>query len=257
MIGKSLRIWGSNFVTFQLVALAAFLPLLAYSLWVSSARPDLRLSRGHQILTGLGGNVLGMVVSAFVIYGVFKRLHGERPSLGKGLGHGLQRLLPVIGVTIISGLMIVAVMLLAMIPTMLLVAVAGALGGLKEELAVVLTLLVTAGVTGYVMAGLWVAVPVAVVERPQVSRSLSRSWFLTQGFRMRILVPLVGLFMLEFGLELGALLLIADPGHAELVTLLGSSVLVSLQAVLAAVGYHELRVAVEGAGVKQLAAVFD
>ena len=104
---------------------------------------------------------------------------------------------------------------------------------------------------------LWVAVPAAVVERPGVFRSLSRSAFLTKGHRWQIfgVILLIGIGGLAIGyfvervFGLGALGAILSWAVSAVVSAFAASV--------TAVGYSALRLAKEGVGIEEIAGVFD
>jgi len=104
---------------------------------------------------------------------------------------------------------------------------------------------------------LWVAVPVAVVERPGVINSLKRSIELTNGYRWSILGLLVVASIVGAVVSYAASLLL-DPTSPlpAAITSIVDGVTAAFSAIVAAVGYQQLRQAKEGVNVDQLAAVF-
>lgn len=123
--------------------------------------------------------------------------------------------------------------------------------------------LVVPGLVLYTMW--WVAVPVAVLERPGAVASLRRSAELTKGFRWRIfalflgfLLAVVGGGVLIFGIGLSADLgAVAVDSISIVAGWILSAAFMATQAVLVAVSYYQLRVVKEGVGIDEIAAVFD
>ena len=127
-------------------------------------------------------------------------------------------------------------------------------------------LLVIPGVIAYLM--LWVAIPVAVIERPGAAASLRRSAQLTKGHRWQILgiVVLIQILQIVVSIVIIALvdLLLLAPGNdpsasapLAAVDWVLQAFFTALAAVISAVGYHDLRVSKEGLDTQQIAAVFD
>ena len=110
----------------------------------------------------------------------------------------------------------------------------------------------------FLYISLWVAIPVAVIERPGAIASLQRSFALTAGNRWKIL----GVFLLVLAIVAGivivvVILAIISWTIAMLLCLLLYAGLFIFGAVLVAVGYYKLRVAKEGADIGDIAKVFD
>jgi uncharacterized membrane protein len=104
---------------------------------------------------------------------------------------------------------------------------------------------------------LWVAVPVAVVERPGVMRSLTRSAALTKGSRWQV-------FGIALLIGIGAIVaayfvaVVFGRGTAgSFVSWLATATITAFAASVTAVGYTTLRFAKEGVGIDEIAAVFD
>ena len=170
--------------------------------------------------------------------------------MGDALRVGLWRMIPVVGVAILVGL----VLALAVIPVVL-----GSLLGI-EPLGVLL-----AGVWGLlVMTVLWVAVPVAVVERPGIVASLRRSAALTSGYRWKVfaIIILLALINILVAMVVGVVavgaLSVALGFYGVIIGQYVANVVVSgIGAVMPAVAYHDLRTVKEGTDIDRLAAVFD
>ncbi len=256
-VARALATWISSFLAYQLIALLVFLPLIAYTLWVVLDRPDFMETTEHQLIETWGSMFLGFLASGAVIYGVFQKLRGRPASIGTCVSYGLSRLFPILGVSLLVLLNILVFCLLSAIPLIflgMLVAI------VSPDLAVYVGGAAIVVVAWYATAGMWVAVPVCVVERPGIWRSVSRSWTLTKGSRWRIFLLILFLWVLSL-LTTAALVELAagmiSITAAAVAGLILAVLTTSLQAVLAAVGYHDLRVAVEGVDTEELASIFD
>src|SRR4051794_27055060 len=162
VISRSFALLFRHFLTFFIITLVAFSPLLLLREGSETAATD-----PTQALVTLGlGFVLQMVLSVFssaiILHGAFQDMRKRPINLLESLKVALRRLLPLI--------------LLALLESVLLV-----LG---------LILLIVPGIMLYTM---WlVAVAACVVERAGPWRSLRRSQELTKGHRWKIF----GLFLL-------------------------------------------------------------
>ena len=111
------------------------------------------------------------------------------------------------------------------------------------------------------MTMLWVAIPAAVIEKPGVIGSLSRSADLTKGYRWQIfgIIVIVTVIALVAGFAIAFAIVVsdADPTILVLGNLIITALFTAFWAVISAVGYHDLRVVKEGVGIEELAAVFD
>jgi hypothetical protein len=189
--------------------------------------------------------ILTYLVTAAIAYGTYQDIKGGRWTIADCLNQGLARLFPVLGVAILSAIAILIGLVALVVPGFILLTI------------------------------LWVAVPVAVVERPGVFASLSRSAELTQSNRWRVF----GIIMILIAINLGAGFLIglisvmvaliaggsggvqgavssALPIIAAL-SIIATVLTTAMNAVMTAVGYHDLRVAKEGIGVDDIVRVFD
>ncbi len=228
-----------NLVPFGLLAIIFNLPMQIVSvLLVSEGQVTAEFTVVTIVVVYLGNILLGFLLSATLVYGTVLELRGGRAGVLECVVRGFGLLLPVIGVGILVGLVVVAGSFLLFIP----------------------------GIIATVM--LWVAVPVAVVERTGISASLSRSIELTKGYRWQVfgLILILALLTWVLSLAIGALIglgayFATDNVLSETVTLIINIVVQgfsgALFAVASAVVYHDLRIAKEGANVEQIAAVFD
>lgn len=211
--------------------LVIYLPFLV-ALGVISAMPQSSdVSLWVLVPAALAYLLLQPLAAAAVIRGVFRHLRGQEVRFDdcwRGLG-GLW--LRVILLSILVGLVTGVGYLLCLIP-------------------------------GFVFqSALFVAIPILVVEHTGVGDAFNRSWSLTEGHRVPIFFIVLGLTVLavlvsvvsRLLLELGGL----PAGAAEIASQVVQAVMTTLQAVVAAVVYFDLREIREGMGLEDLASVFD
>ncbi len=188
---------------------------------------------GFGMTYGLLQLLLSVLLTAAAVFLTVREIRGRRASISEALRIGLGRVLPVLGVALLVSLAVGLGFILLIIPGLILLVM------------------------------FWVAVPVAVVERPGVLASLGRSADLTRGHRWKILAILALMMLIAIGFTplagVAAWLLSWVLGTFGLVVAdyLWSIVVGSISAVMPAVTYHHLRSVKEGTDIAQLAAVFD
>jgi len=183
---------------------------------------------------GLGILVLDMLasnlLSAVLIYGTVQELRGRHATIADAVMGGVRALWPVL------------------------------------LLAVVVFLGTSFGMVLFVLPGLvlmtlwWVAIPVAVIERPGVLASLGRSSNLTAGYRWHIFAIVLILLVAQYAIDLGlgaALAALGSPHAGFVAQWIAAAAFTALRATVVAVGYYHLRVIKEGADIEEIAAVFD
>lgn len=238
-LARSFKILFRNIVPFGLLAIIFNIPTQLISMRVNDPHEFggeyYWLFVAGLVLSAL---VLGYLLSATLVYGTVLELRGGRAGVFQCISRGLGSLLPVIGVGILVSLIIGLGSMLLLIP----------------------------GVIALLM--LCVAIPVAVVERPGVMASLSRSRALTKGYRW----PLFGLILILGILSaiisaivggavgLGGFFATGEvlaPFVSLVINVIIQAFSGALLAVASAVVYHDLRIAKEGVSAEQIAAVFD
>ncbi len=244
VLGRAFSILIKNFVPFGLLSLAVLLPAYVFAV---VAEPTYFLKMTNPMsqtenvwldaAVGIAESLLGYIVTAAIVFGTFQELRGHHADLGDCIRRGLALILPVVGIAILVGLSVGIGTILFVIP-------------------------------GFIMMTMfWVAIPVAVVERPGVGASLSRSMALTSGYRWRIfgLVLILYVILLAIGVGLALVLGILADSFSQTALIWGGLILnlvvmaffTALSAVVSTVGYHDLRAVKEGIDVDQIAAVFD
>jgi hypothetical protein len=231
VLSKTFSVFGSRLGGFFLLAFIPMIPLLAVILWAApSATRVGAAASGAAALGGLAGFLtffLGIVAQATTLYGAFQQMGGQPFSISESLGVGIRRILPVMGVALLTGL----------------------LAGLAA------ILLVVPGIMVFCM--LYVAVPICVIEQLGVFDSLSRSAVLTKGYRWQIFGLLALVTIISFIVQLVLGLLGYGAAWGSVLTFGWQVIATSFSAVLVAVVYHDLRVAKEGMDTGNLANVFD
>ncbi len=225
LLARTFAIFFQNFLPFTLITALIHVPLLLYTAFGA-------IDETLGTVIDNASLVLGPVATGALTYSVVERLRGNAPSLGQSLSIGFGRLLPVLGVAILSGLAIFGGTLLLVIPGVILACM------------------------------LYVAVPVAVIEKPGLIASLKRSNELTDGAKMIIFAAVLVIGLLQFGLAfaMGGFIFVGDLFHPRglLLAIVALSIVSStLTAVAAAVAYSELRRDKEGVDIDGLASVFD
>ena len=251
VISRTFGVIGSNIASFTLLSLLlCAVPNLAFQVLMAGAKSA---GPGGAGLVGLLGGLVSMifafVLQACLVQGTVAYLQGKPASLGAGLSRGFGAIAPLLGLSILMGLL--------------------------EGLAFIAFV-----VPGLILMTRWlVAVPVLIVERNRgVNGSMARSADLTRGHRWSVFSLLLIFMILAwivqmltfslsggFGAMASALRTPASAGafsmtHAP-VTLVVQSVVAALISMVGAVGaaslYFELRSLREGVGIAELASVFD
>lgn len=236
VLARTVSVWSRNLIPFVIVGIVVNSPVLLGFLLLGFSGSSSPLAVR---LLDLLSNVLTLIMTGAVTYGVFQALHDRPGDVGEILRKGVNRL----GAVWVTGFLM----------------------GLGVGLG--FCALIVPGLV--LMTRWWVAVPVAVIESLGATAALSRSSELTEGNRWRVfaLLLVTGGAVLVTTLIVGALLGAAD-GAAQRTSQelhpwsqLALEVLLlplnALAAVAPAIVYHDLRIGREGADVEELLRVFD
>jgi hypothetical protein len=124
-----------------------------------------------------------IVLTGILIVAVSQAVLGRRPSVGEVWGRARPRLLALVGLSLLSALIIVAVMAVTIVPGVLLLVADRSVGGGLATTAGVLVAIVLA-VLLYVRLAF--AAPALLLERLGVVAALRRSWRLVAGSWWRV-----------------------------------------------------------------------
>lgn len=224
LLARTFAIWARNLPAFAAAALVVFSPLLALTAFYGEA-----LSAAFRPTRELISLILSFVLTGAVTSLVLRQLAGQRGGLAASLGVAAERVFAIFTTSFWGGLAVVGGLLLLVLPGLWLFAV------------------------------FFVAVPVAVVERPGAFASLWRSAELTKGYRAHCLAAALLLTLLSLGV-VAALAAAAGLGETRAGLIAGEAIgalVGSLGSVASAVAYHDLRVAKEGADPGAMARVFE
>ena len=201
-----------------------------------------------------GSTILSLIsyalVTAPVTYITFQDLRGHKPSLGETMSAGLQRLIRVVGTTLIVGITIVTPIVVVAIIVM---TSAGSLiplivGGLSYALII--------------FVAWYVVVPVQVVEAVSFFGAFSRASALTRGRRWAVLGLALVFVALVFIVALvvavvAELVAVANPMLSLFLLIPLSAFITVYGATVPTVTYCLLRSEKEGIGIEDIVKVFD
>jgi hypothetical protein len=230
VLGESFAIYFRNFIPFILLTAVALSPLYLLQAYGTADRAitlTSPLAVVSSLLLLVASVVCPYIATAAITYGVFQQMRGRDASIGDCLARGLTSFLPVLGLALLQGLAIGLGLIACVVP-------------------------------GILLALRWaVSIPAAVEERPGVSGAMSRSTYLTEGFRGRIFFILALIFILNVVSQvLAALVAAKDPSLFLLLSGVANVLNTSLSATATAVMYYRLRSIKESIDVDQIASVF-
>lgn len=235
-LSRSLSLLGRHFWMLILLALptAVLSAIFGTAMDFGAGTGQERVPPGA--VTIIVATLVGVVVSfalyslcqAMVVHAAVQAMRGRSVQLAETLSASLPRVVPVLLLSVISGILIMLASLALLIPGMM------------------------------VMTMLFVSQPVCVVERRGPIASMSRSAELTKGHRWRVfgMILLIILIQAVIGLVLAALLRGAGSLAEEILTMAWNTLTMAFSAVVCAVVYHDLRILKEGVDIEQIAAVF-
>jgi hypothetical protein len=232
VFSKSFAIYGRRFVPLIVLTAIGSIPsylILFYFLLIGLIGPPSYPGYLAGFMVGVVSMATKSLASGAVMYGVVQELHGRAFSVGDSIQIVLGRFLPIIVV--------------ALIITMLgkfLLAVPGLIFHSMDIVELGMILLIVPALILTCMC--IVALPACVVERAGVFASMSRSSFLTKGYRWQVL----GMFLLmqvitAFVVPIFAAFSWTGPTVAPVAALALSAIIGAFNDVLIGVLYDELR----------------
>lgn len=238
VISRSFSVWGANLLSFSLVGVVVLSPALVGLGLLALAGASQPIA---ERILDLVANILTFALTGGVTYGVFQDIRGQRASAGEVLRMGMSKLGTVWVTGLLAGLAIALGFCALIVPGLIL------------------------------LVRFWLAVPVAVIESPGATASLSRSTDLTEGNRWRIFAVAVLMFLVHLvatvivgaviGLASGTASAVLEPARqtagVQLLLKLLVIPITALAAVAPAIAYHDVRKGKEGADVEELLKAFD
>lgn len=251
VVGRGFSILFRNAVAFGTIAVVLMIPYAAVNVLQATGYLPAR-TMGTVILEIIVGFVLPLLLMAAIVFSAFQDMRGKRVSVGDAIAGGFQVIMPVVGTGITTGFAV----LLAAGPAFFAAQIK--MGGVQVLMALGLL-----AIPIFLLTLFFVAIPACVVERQGVAKSIRRSVQLTRGERWRVLAVMAIVWLVGAGvlLVLGAFAFAAMQAGS----VLGPPVLLSLaaafyyalNAAMATVAYHDLRIDKEGIGTDVVAGVFD
>jgi hypothetical protein len=229
LLSQTFSVFFSNFPAFGLISGLVLSPMIALSAWQSRVPKD----RPAEVLAvALGVLLLSLlltpIVTGALTYGVFQQVRGKKASASECLRTGFKHLFPVLGVSLLMALAVGIGCMLCLVPGVILMTMFSA------------------------------AVPTAVIERPGVTASLSRSRDLTQKHRWCIFGVIFVIWLIQICAGMALLVIARLSAGLQMILHLATSVISQgLQATAPALIYYHLRRIKESIDVEEIAAVFD
>jgi len=268
VLSKAFSIYGRRIVPFVILAVLGQIPDYVVLFWLGATPTAGEDPAVNALRVGLlqVNAVSGFLAIGAIAYGVIQELHGQTVSVGASIAAALRRFLPILGFLLIY--------YVALIVGVGLVAGGGGLAAFtlglgKFSLAVAVgAAAVAIGIPLFMaMCMFWLAVPVCVVEKAGVFTSMSRSRFLTKGYRWQ----LFGTFLLIMAVSFGVVAVVGVSSGAGIIGIATGNApvgptfayyglgafLFAFIGVFTGVFYYDLRVAKEGVDIAKIGGVFD
>jgi hypothetical protein len=231
VFSKAFAIFGRRFGPFVVLTVMAQIPLyvVAFSIGTLTSGRASAANAGPFAVLSLLNMVCSSIASGAIIYGVVQELRGRVFSIADSIQIAIRRFLPIVGVAICTGILTSLGAILLVVPGIIIACIN------------------------------YVSMPVCVAEQTGVYASMSRSAFLTKGYRWQV----CGMFLLivvgGFILSTIAGLVFAFTGRVglEVASQAMKAVVGAFYGVIVGVFYYQLRVAKEGVDIDKIASVFD
>lgn len=254
VLSETFSVYFKNIIPFTILTAFAFAPVFllgAYLETAGKANPATAAASAG-LLAGATVLLCLPLATALITYGVFQQMRGQDTSLGSCLSVGLSCLLPVLSVALLQLLVLLGAVFVTAVPLLIL---ARMLARTSPGCAVFVLPMILLCYIPLVMLMLrfFVAIPVAVEERPGAVDALKRSALLTEGERGAIFRILFVLGLLNGVATLAA---VSIPQAKAVLQPLVSVMTTCLSATACAVIYYRLRSLKESIDVDQIASVF-
>lgn len=249
VLSKTFSAYFSNFLSFTFIGCVTYAPLFLLIPFITDATPNGQMAQG--LISLFFYFFVSPLATATIVYAAFQHLRGGTINLGASVARGLNRVFPLIALSLLWVLGIWLGFMLLLIP-------------------------------GLILLIMWyVIVPCCVVERTGPLRSFGRSRELTKGIRWKLfgLLLVVFIFFMVFSVGSNALWgvynNISDIGqlgqqeqilriqqlHSSwpyiIYGIIVAGISLAFHSVLVVVTYYHLRQYKEGVDIETIASVFD
>tara|TARA_Y100001960_G_scaffold259740_1_gene279797 strand:- start:137 stop:967 length:831 start_codon:yes stop_codon:yes gene_type:complete len=260
VISRSFSVFFSNIVGFIPLAVVASLPIVIVGVALPLDEAVLTSGNEEELLAAMGPMMWGLLavtivsvatylwLSAGVTYGVVSYLRGRQAGSVEILCQSVKSVPSLLLLTLMAIAVFLVLAVLNFVP--------------------ILGTIAFVAIGTWLYAIFWVVVPSIVVEGAGPIAGLGRSAQLTQGHRWSVLgiiilwIAISMMIGITAGAVVGAVGFAAGQGGlgsivSVIINAIVQAVMMGLGASVAAVGYHDLRVAKEGVGADQIARAFD
>lgn len=247
IVGDTFSYWFKNFIPFTALATVVFVPLMIYGLWLVNGGVLVNVE-ATTLVFALLSQLLGLALSATITYTVFQQLRGDEPTIGAAVSWGIKAVPTAFGTGILVGLCTIPAVLLGLVG----VGIGGPIAFLFFLGAIVL------GV--WIVSGLVISVPTAVIEREGPFGAIKRSWHLSKGIRIQIILVLIVLGIISALAQIPLHIVFAalvPEEHVFWIEILVAILLGPVSALPPVLMYFAARKSKEGIRTDELASVFD
>lgn len=260
VIAKTFRIYFRHFISFNLIGISVWIPLIVSIAAIDFARNyggiGQNISRYILFLHAAQNAAVGALIllwllypisTAIIFHATFRALRDGKVRIRASIAQGFARGFWVILLAILGGVALAAATSILLVP-------------LTEYARRMETLWLVAAILPAYLTILWsVALPACVVEGLGPIASMGRSRRLTLGHRWRILIVMIifSALITLLGYGISALMTVRPSLWFFISVLICIGLVSAFGAVVPGVIYHELRHAKEGRDIQSVASVFD
>ena len=204
ILDRGLKILFSRLPTFLIINVLFLSPTLAFQL---ANPPDEGADPGMTLVVLLGLVVLSIFASAAILHVIEREFAGRPVGVGSAIRVALSCFWSLLGATLLFILLVILATVVAIVPGMILIGVAGAVGPVAAIPVVIGFVVGLLALVAWVFVRFYFFSQVVVMERRDAASSLVRSKDLSRGHGWRIFGVFVLIFLVYIGAGLLALAL--------------------------------------------------
>lgn len=244
VLSQTFSVFFGRFLSFTAIGTAVYSPLFLFTFFIPATTPNGQMIQG--LVTAFFYFFISPLATAIIVYAAFQHMRGGAFSLGASIARGVNRLLPLIGLSILWAFGVGLGFMLLVIP-------------------------------GVILFIMWyVIVPCCVVERAGPISSFGRSRELTRGVRWKLSGLLLVVFLILVIVSTASNALFGVYSHLGdlqqmqqhqqqlqaswlyiTYSLVFAGIYLAFNSVLVVVTYYHLRQYKEGVDIEAIASVFD